>query len=100
MSDTFSILDSKGDPFAGGAHILENATILKRNRIVIKDKDGKPVYLAIQEVVTINKKYDVYGLGCFRRERRWNRLLPVVPRPRYRFDQLRVLVPYLTRLER
>jgi hypothetical protein len=62
MSDTFSILDFNGEPFAGGAHIVENATILKRNRIVIKDKDGKPICLAAQEVVTINKKYDVYGL--------------------------------------
>jgi hypothetical protein len=63
MSDTFSILDSKGEPFAGGAHIVENATILTRNRIVIKDKDGKPICLAVQEILTINKKYDVYGLN-------------------------------------
>jgi hypothetical protein len=62
MSDTFSIVDSKGEPFAGGAHIVENATILKRNRIVVKDKDDMPICLAVQEVVTINKKYDVYGL--------------------------------------
>jgi hypothetical protein len=62
MSDTFSILDSKGEPFAGGAHIVENATILMRHRIVVKDKDGKPICLAVQEALTINKKYDVYGL--------------------------------------
>jgi hypothetical protein len=62
MSDTFSVLDSKGEPFAGGAHIVENATILMRNRIVVKDKDGKPICLAVQEALTINKKYDVYGL--------------------------------------
>jgi hypothetical protein len=62
MSDTFSILDSKGEPFAGGVHIVENATILRRNRIVIKDKDGTPICLAVQEALTINKKYDIYGL--------------------------------------
>jgi hypothetical protein len=61
-SDTFSITDSAGEPFAGGAHIVESKSLLLRNRIVIKDKDDKPICLAVQEVLTLNKKYDVYGL--------------------------------------
>lgn len=66
MSDTFSILDSKGEPFAGGAHIVETATPPTRNRIVIKDKDGNPICLAVQELLSINKRYNVYGLKPLR----------------------------------
>ena len=43
--DVFSILSSDGEQFADGAHICEDASILGRNRIVLKDKDEHPVRL-------------------------------------------------------
>ena len=42
-SDVFSIVTTDGSAFAGGAHILEETSILGKHRIVLRNKDEQPV---------------------------------------------------------
>jgi hypothetical protein len=41
--DTFSVTDKDGEAMYEGLHIVENANVVGKNRVVIKDKDEKPV---------------------------------------------------------
>lgn len=62
MTDTFSVADAAGEAFAGGVYIKEFSSVIGKARLVVYSADDKPICLAVQEVVTANKKYDIYGL--------------------------------------
>jgi len=61
FTDTLSLVDSLGEPFAGGAYIKDYSNVIGKSRVVLYDKDDKPLCLAVQEVFKINKVYNIYG---------------------------------------
>lgn len=62
FEDTLSLVDSAGEPFAGGAYLKDFSNVIGKSRIILFDKDDKPICLAVQELVKINKVYTIYGL--------------------------------------
>ena len=62
LTDTFSLVDAAGEPFAGGAHIVEKSNIIGRNtHMMLKNKDDEVIALAVQDRLAINKQYNIYG---------------------------------------
>lgn len=59
--DTYSIVDNSGDPFADGVHIKTFSNIIGKSRAVMYDTDEKPICLAVEETLAVNKHYNIYG---------------------------------------
>ena len=56
------LYDSEGQPLAGGVHVKMVHKLLGKNRLVLYDKDEKPICLAIQDTKeVIHKAYYIYG---------------------------------------
>jgi len=61
-TDTFSLVDVSGEPFADGAHIVVQSNIVGRNtHMMLKNKDDEVIAMAVQERLAINKHYNIYG---------------------------------------
>jgi len=61
FTDTLSLVDSLGEPFAGGVYVKDLSNIMGKSRIIMYDKDDRPLCLAVQETFKINKAYNIYG---------------------------------------
>lgn len=61
FQDTFSVTDSKGEPFAGGIHMVDHKNIVGSHRMMLKDAEGKALALAVEDKTTLNKHFTIYG---------------------------------------
>ena len=62
FQDTLSLVDSLGEPFAGGAYIKDSSNVAGKSRLVLYSKDDLPLCVAVQDAAKINKAYNIYGL--------------------------------------
>lgn len=63
FEDTFSLIDTAGEPFAGGVYLKDFSNLVGKSRIVLFDPSDKPIALAVEDKTKIDKAYDIYGLN-------------------------------------
>lgn len=57
----FAVTDTMGELLAGGVHFEERKPMIGNYKLIFKDAEGSPLVLAIENKVTMNKHFTIYG---------------------------------------